>query len=194
MDIPAQIDKEVFATNYTSDFILNILRIDFDLPAPILDLGCGKRHLLFDHFDLLGKEVVGIDSEVDATSDARLIRTGWFDFPFHPGAFGTVISNMSLTRDCMATIAADGDFLPYALLYMKVLGSLRAGGYFIYSPSVEPIEERLDRKIYTIDRYKIEPTDEEMAAVFAMTTERTGYDPFHTVHVRKLVDTGRSRL
>jgi hypothetical protein len=136
---------------YSPEFQIELLNININnLKQPVLDLGCGSGALV-EYLRKNGIEAFGADRNIDPND--YLFKMNWFEFPFTPNTWGTVISHMAFSNHFIHHhLKGDGHFEKYIRKYMEILNSLKLGGSFIYSPSLSFIEELLiENKSYLVE-------------------------------------------
>ncbi len=135
---------------YEGESQLRILGIDLEnLKEPILDVGCGKDHKLVRLLKSRGYDAFGLDRY--RTNKDYIIRASWLDFDYGLDRWGSIIAHMSFSNHFYReSLKANGLYREYGESYMKILNSLKKGGSFYYSPSIEIIEEHLDENLYEV--------------------------------------------
>lgn len=126
---------------------LKILNISIEeIKEPILDFGCGSNAKLVHYLRELGLEAYG----VDRTTNNKLytIQADWFKYELKPNYWGTIISHLSFTNH----FKMSGNHIAYARKYMDLLGSLKLGGEFYYTPDLPFIEQFLPSNLYLINK------------------------------------------
>ncbi len=139
---------------YTEDFQERILRIrDAALSEPIIDIGCGKNCALVRQLRKKGyAEVFGIDQYLG--EEDFIIASNWFDFEFKRETYGTIISHMAFTNHYKRSVVfQDGKARLYERKYGEILGALKKGGKFIYSPALPFVESNIDTDAYSVTKY-----------------------------------------
>ena len=136
---------------YSASFQINLFDLDpQNLREPVLDIGCGKNALLVADLMNRGLDVLGIDRITDS-SIGCVRETGWFDFSFEKNYWGTIVANMSFTNHLLFCLKNQSNMLrDYYEGYKRILESMQTGGSFYYAPSVDFIENMLDRKKYAV--------------------------------------------
>jgi hypothetical protein len=151
---------------YTGEFQNEILRIDVcQLAEPVIDIGCGISYELIKLLRRNGyTEVYGLDQYV--SSDSRIACSNWFDYQFQPSTWGTAIAHMSFSNHLRRSLINNDDNKEaYIHKYHEILLSLKAGGIFIYTPSVKELEDTLERTEYTVQYYR-NRTDRNLDTVY----------------------------
>lgn len=149
----------VFSTpvcsEYSPDLQLRILHTPTEhLLDPILDLGCGQNGELVHFLRSQGNLAFGVDRGSDP--DQFIINADWFNFPFVPGFWGTIISHMAFSNHFLHHyLRPSGHLQQYAQCYMDVLSALKPQGSFIYAPGLPFIEALLPREEYCVERFEI---------------------------------------
>lgn len=136
-------DTPVCAT-YSPAVQLQVLGLDPGrLAGPVLDLGCGPDGGLVSHLRGMGRrDVYGIDQ--NATVSDGIFRGSWFEAPLARGAWGTVIAHQSFSLHFThAHLRSEAQAKAYAQTYMRILESLKPGGWFAYAPGLPFLEPLL---------------------------------------------------
>ncbi len=144
--------QKAVCSEYSPEFQLKLMGIDpSGLPEPALDIGCGQSGRLVKYLASIGLDARGADRLVD--EHPLLAACDWFDFPFLPESWGAVISHMAFSNHFLFHHRYRNG-LPerYARLYLQILGSLKPGGVFIYSPGLPFIERFLPPEKYRVRR------------------------------------------
>lgn len=139
---------------YSSTLQLQILHTSAEqLVEPILDLGCGQGELV-QFLRSRSQQAIGVDSS--PASHPFCLCSDWFNFPFTPGALGTIISHMAFSLHFLHHYLRGGNLLEtYAQCYMDVLSALKPGGSFMYTPGLPFIEALLPQEKYQVERFEI---------------------------------------
>jgi hypothetical protein len=142
---------EVACAEYSALLQLRLLQIDLTtIKEPVLDIGCGEHAKLVTWLRALNIDTRGIDRLADEVH-TYLSRVNWFEYDFHPEAWGTIIANNSFSLHFSHhNERQDGDFAAYAKKYMDILASLSPGGTFYYAPSLPFIEQYLPAEKYRV--------------------------------------------
>jgi SAM-dependent methyltransferase len=123
------------------------------LLEPILDLGCGQGELVQFLRDR-AQQAIGVDCSI--SSNPFCLCSDWFNFPFTPGTWGTVISHMAFSLHFLHHYLRGSNHLEhYAQGYMDVLSALKSGGSFLYTPGLPFIEALLPQEKYRVERFEI---------------------------------------
>lgn len=134
---------------YSGEKQLEILKIN-EIMEPVLDIGCGKNHKLVTYLRRDNMEVYGIDRY--SSSESFIENISWLEYGYKSGNFGTIVAHMSFSNHFIRENLKLSDlYIKYAETYMKILDSLKLGGSFYYTPSLEFIEKLLDEKIFKVD-------------------------------------------
>jgi hypothetical protein len=141
---------------YSPEFQIRLLNInEQSLREPILDIGCGSTAALVHYLKQKGKEVTGIDREID-TPAPYLFEADWLDYYYEKGKWGTIISNISFTNHMRYVFWQDQrDLCEYMDKYHEILESFSYSGCFYYAPQVEYAEKQIDYTRFQIERYLI---------------------------------------
>jgi hypothetical protein len=146
--LPARAEPGVLSAEYAAEWQMKMLGLGAEAPtAPILDLGCGARANLARFFQAQSVEIYGVDRAV--APENALIKSDWFDFPYKPDRWGTVISHLAFSSYFwLDHLNPKGESEKYLNTYMAVLSSLKIGGQFIYFPSLPFLEKLLPAQRY----------------------------------------------
>jgi hypothetical protein len=147
--------KQVVCSEYTPEFQLGLLGISSkEFLQPVLDLGCGKNGPLVKYLRSLGIKAIGVDRLVE--NEAGLKEADWFDIDFRPESWGTILSHMAFSNHFLFHDRyTKGKPRQYARLYMEILGSLKPGGSFVYSPGLPFIEQYLPTEQFTVTQQAV---------------------------------------
>ena len=139
---------------YSPTLQLQILHTSAEqLLEPILDLGCGQGELVQFLRDR-AQQAIGVDCST--ASHPFCLCSDWFNFPFIPGSWGTIISHMAFSLHFLHHYFRGGSHLEhYAQCYMDVLAALKPGGSFLYTPGLPFIEPLLPQEKYHVKRFEI---------------------------------------
>ena len=134
----------VVCAEYQPQVQLDLLRLDPDeVLEPVLDIGCGSKAALVHHLRSLGIDAQGIDRHVDR-GGSYVKQADWLDYDFRPGAWGTLISNMSFSNHLQYARRYDSRLArTYLAKYREIVESLKPGGTLAYAPSLPFVEKRL---------------------------------------------------
>lgn len=154
---------------YSAELQEELLGIDIArIKPPVMDIGCGSQANLVRHLRSLGVEAYGIDRQVEIP-EPNIHQADWFDYPFEPGKWGTLVSNMGFTNHLNYAYLHNISQLESYLLKMKeIVESLSPGGTFYYAPSLPFIEDKLSTQYYKITREK------KISEVFVSSVMRIG--------------------
>jgi hypothetical protein len=147
--------QKVVCAEYSPELQLEILATQLEaLEQPVLDFGCGKSGLLVRYLNQRGIQAAGIDRVVEP--DTALVQADWLEYHLEPQRWGTVISHMAFTNHFIFHhLYQHGSIEPYARQYMAILGSLKIGGSFFYTPGLPFIEPYLPPDKYRITRKNV---------------------------------------
>lgn len=167
---------------YSPELQLKILNIDIaELTDPILDIGCGKSGKLVKYLKEKGFTVIGIDRLVEDSE--LLVKSEWLKYPMQQDFWGTIISHMSFSNHFIFHhLYKYGAPEMYAKKYMEILGSLKTGGSFYYSPGLPFIETFLPDSKFELKRTKVETPDANAERMHQLIDE----DVFYSSRVRKI--------
>lgn len=146
----------VVCEEYSARTQMKVLRLDAHaLKQPIIDIGCGNAAHLVGHLRRLGMDAFGFDRRVEKKA-AFLQQKDWFDYRFERAKWGTVISNMAFTNHLLYACHNDRARLrEYSFKFNEILESLTIGGSFHYAPSVPYLEDSLEAKAYSLERFEV---------------------------------------
>ncbi len=151
--------------------------------CPVLDIGCGEEATLVRHLRSRGLQAFGIDRF--APDAEYLFRNDWLTFPLGEELWGTIISHMAFSHHFLHHHLKESDEIGrYAARYMEILGALKPGGSFIYSPGLPFIEKLLPRERYQVTSASVPGAgngrfDTALAGLLGEST-------FYAAHVRKI--------
>ncbi|MDA3883133.1 MAG: class I SAM-dependent methyltransferase [Bacteroidales bacterium] len=102
------------------------------LHKPILDIACGKEAYLVQALSEKGYDVYGFDRLISAVPNVAC--ADWHSYEYGRGKWGTIISNVSFSNHFIHHhYRSNGEFVDFTKTYMKILESLKPGGFFYYS-------------------------------------------------------------
>jgi hypothetical protein len=138
---------------YSARLQIELLQIDVaELKQPVLDIGCGSHANLVRHLRSLGIAACGFDRQLEIR-EPYLAQSDWFEYPFEPGRWGSIVSNMAFTNHLNYAYRHDVSRLESYLLKMKeILAALAAGGSFYYAPGLPFVEDHLAPERYKVER------------------------------------------
>jgi SAM-dependent methyltransferase len=169
---------------YSAEVQLRVLHLTLDeIAEPVLDIGCGKDALLVHWLRCQQLNAIGID--LCGNPSRGGVAADWFEFPFVPAYFGTIIAHLSFSLQFLRHhLDPKGDAQRFAKQYMNILRSLKVGGRLVYTPGLPFLEQHLPRSNYSVTRYPIEdlPQDSQGAELYA---RQLGDDPLYACHVRR---------
>lgn len=152
-------DKELFneivpCAEYSVGFQKSILRIGQNvLSEPILDVGCGRRHSLVSSLLQNGySKVYGLDQY--ASTEPFILSGNWIEWNFGEANWGTIVSHMAFSNHCRNAIFLRKNDEIYRSKYHELLGSLKIGGTFIYTPRVMDFENDLDGNQFIVSLFQ----------------------------------------
>lgn len=147
--------EPITCSEYSAEMQLSIFNINIEkLNNPILDIGCGKNGYLVEFFRNKGFECYGLDRF--SNSRLHILNSNWLEYDYEREKWGTIISNLGFSNHFVHHhLRKDGNYIDYAKTYMKILKSLKYGGAFYYAPDLPFIEDLLDKKEYSINKYNI---------------------------------------
>lgn len=180
----AFVDSEPVCEEYSPDLQLAVLGIHpSDLSEPVLDVGCGTEGALVHHLREQGVDAMGID--LSATGEPPLVQADWMTFAFGESRWGSVIAHLSFTNHFVLQDRVSEEHAErYALVYMKILRSLRDGGAFYYAPGVPFIEQHLPGH-FQVTRYPVATMAGPPAALSELPVPRW-QETLCSVRVRRL--------
>lgn len=137
-------------SEYSIDLQLKVLRLNIsEIKEPVLDIGCGKKHSLVTKLVLLGIDAYGIDQYL--SSDKSIICKNWLQYDFSSKKWGTIISHMAFTNHYRRNLNRKNDLSDnYKTKFEQIINSLKAGGIFVYTPSLPEIESILNTDYFDI--------------------------------------------
>ncbi len=169
---------------YSAEVQLQVLHLTpAEISEPILDIGCGKEANLVHWLRSQRMNAVGVDRFGDPSRGC--IVMDWFEFPFVPDYFGTIIAHLSYSLHFLRHhLAPDGQAERFAKQYMSILRSLRVGGRMVYAPGLPFIERLLPPSRYAVTRYPIQhfAADSQAAELYA---QQLGENPIYACHVQR---------
>jgi len=144
----------VLCREYSADTQRSILHLEaLDLSQPVLDIGCGEKGHLVRRLADLGIQAAGFDRSV-LNSDETVQYGDWFAFDFREGVWGTVISNAALSNHIIHAVRFNTPLKEqYIQLFYTVLRSLKPGGVFCYAPDMPFLEEGLEQRFYSVQKF-----------------------------------------
>lgn len=147
--------SEAVCSEYSPALQLSLLQTEPEhMLEPILDLGCGEEAHLVHYLRERGKLAFGLDRLVAAGS--YLLKADWLDYPLEQHAWGTIISHMGFSNHFLHHhLRRNGHPERYARRYMEILGALRPGGSFVYTPGVPFVEDLLPQDAYAVQRFTL---------------------------------------
>lgn len=126
-----------------------------ELEEPILDLGCGKDYNLVRYLRDNELSAFGID-RYEFSKD-YLDNISWLDYEFSSRSWGSIIAHMSFSNHFVReNLKKEGLYIEYGRKYMEILNSLKIGGKFYYTPSLEFMEKLLDKKTFELEYRPLE--------------------------------------
>ncbi|MGE0088572.1 MAG: hypothetical protein AB7S50_03750 [Bacteroidales bacterium] len=145
----------ITCSEYSAELQIDILKLHIsEINTPILDIGCGVQGHLVKYLQSKGIEAYGIDRFVQ--SESFLSEADWLEYSYNNLTWGTIVSNLGFSNHfCHHHLRNDGNFLEYAKKYMQILSSLKVGGKFHYAPSLQFIENYLDKEKFKIEYFSI---------------------------------------
>lgn len=141
----------VVCEEYSAQLQIELLGINVShIREPVIDIGCGSYANLVRYLRSLDIRAYGFDRSLKV-QEPYLKSVDWFDYPFEPDTWGTIISNMAFTNHLVFAYQHDSvQFEQYLLKMRDVLESLTIGGIFYYAPSLPFVEQR-----FTPTQYKV---------------------------------------
>lgn len=141
---------------YSADLQMRLMRLDLStIKEPVMDIGCGREAHLVNFLRSRKIEAYGIDRRVGRKSKF-LTEADWFDFPFTPDRWGTIVSNISFTNHLVYALKYETKEVGrYMEKYSQILNSLMVGGSFIYAPRVEILRARADERKFETELWMI---------------------------------------
>jgi SAM-dependent methyltransferase len=154
-EIPGFIFQRAICAEYSSALQRDILGLGERLEEPVLDVGCGASAGLVVALRQLGLEAFGIDRF--ASAGPYIECYDWFDYPFAPNTWGTIISHLAFSHHFMHHhVRRSSDAARYAQQYLKILEALVPGGIFCYAPSLPFFEASLPVALYLVTHRPIQ--------------------------------------
>jgi SAM-dependent methyltransferase len=161
--------------------LLQMRVLDFSPEAllePVLDVGCGSDAALVRYLRQRGVEVYGIDRSAPERLDG-VVAADWLEFDYGEQRWGTVISHLGFSLHFLRHHLTDGPAaealaLAHARAYVRVLGSLRPGGSFAYTPALPFVEGLLPPSAYRCEGVAL--PDELVIPALLTAREHTGLD------------------
>ncbi len=146
----------LFLTEYSPRTQLEVLHISAcDLPAPVLDLGCGREGRLVRWLRDHGKAAVGID--LGAEAGPGLVAGNWFEADLGVETWGSIVSHMAFSSYFMHShLRHTGEARRCAARYMAILAALVPGGAFYYAPGLPFMEHVLTPNRFEVSRQPLE--------------------------------------
>ena len=145
---------EVVCAQYGAEFQAKLMGLAGEaIKEPVLDIGCGKDAYLVQYLRARGIQAYGVDRSVQTA--AYTTNADWFEFPFVPNRWGTIVSHMAFSNHFgHHFFRRDGEYAAYILKFTEILQSLKVGGRFIFSPSIPFAEKALsNHPAYRFERY-----------------------------------------
>ena len=145
----------VVCEEYSPEMQMEILGLDLEtIKQPVLDIGCGETGGITRYLRKAGISAFGMDRIVE--KEKFLIQADWLKTKFGKDKWGTVISHMAFTNHFIFQHKyVGGKPEEYAQAYMEILGSLKVGGEFYYTPDLPFIETILPKDKYSITKKAI---------------------------------------
>ena len=168
---------------YSIELQLDLLGISpATLVEPILDLGCGEHAALVGYLRAQGKVASGLDRHA-AGPDA--VQADWLGHGFARETFGTIVSHQAFSLHFLHHHLGSGEQAEaYARKYMELLGALKPGGSFVYTPGLPFVEQHLPARRWQVARKPLpSPLRETVDDVFS---SRVGAAVAYTCRVTKL--------
>ncbi len=178
----AQLQGRIRSEEYSVETQLRVLQLQpSTLIEPVVDVGCGRGAHLVKW--LRGRNIRAIGIDLFASGLPGCLVTDWFEFPWLPEQFGTVVAHLSFSLHFLHQhLRPDGDAGRYAHQYMAILHSVRQGGRVVYAPGLPFIEKLLPSDKYNVKKYAIErlPIDDYVSKIF---TQNLDENPIYACHV-----------
>ncbi len=174
----------ILSEEYSAETQLKVLHLEgASLRQPVLDVGCGHRAVLIRWLRNQAIHALGMD--VFAPQISGCIVADWFQFPWLPEQFGTVVAHQSFSLHFLHQhLRPNGDAAKYAHQFMLILRSLMHGGRLVYAPGLPFIEQHLPPAQYRVTRYAVECLPlHESAAKFL--SQNLGESPMYACHVER---------
>jgi hypothetical protein len=174
----------ILSEEYSVETQLRVLHLEgASLKQPVLDVGCGHKAVLVRWLHNQAIHAIGID--VLAPQASGCIVADWFQFPWLPEQFGTVVAHQSFSLHFLHQhLRPDGNAEKYARQFMLILNSLMHCGRLVYAPGLPFIERHLPPAQYKVARYAIEclPVHESAAKFLS---QNLGESPMYACHVER---------
>jgi hypothetical protein len=153
-ELPAKADHGVLRTEYAAEWQIKMLGLGEAPAGPALDLGCGARANLVRSLQAQGVDICGVDQAVEP--EGNLIKSDWFEFPFKPDRWATVVSHLAFSSYFWFDhMNPKGETEKYLHAYMEILSSLLPGGRLVYFPSLPFLEKLLPTARYQCETREI---------------------------------------
>jgi hypothetical protein len=148
------------------------------LLEPVLDVGCGSDAALVRYLRQRGVEAYGIDRSAPEGTDG-IVAADWLEFDYGEDRWGTAISHLGFSLHFLRHHLTDGPVaealaLAHTQAYIRLLGSLRPGGSFAYTPALPFVEGLLPPSAYRCERVAL--PDELVIPALLKAHEHTGLD------------------
>ncbi len=170
---------------YSVETQLSVLNLAVaGLLEPVLDVGCGRDATLVKWLRGRGTNAIGLD--VLAPRTTGCIVADWFQFPWLPEQFGTILAHLSFSLHFLHQhLRLDGDVEKHARLFMTILHSLKHGGRFAFAPGLPFVERHLPRDQFAVSHHAIQqlPIDENAARFL---TQCLGESPMYACHIERV--------
>lgn len=179
--------REVVCAEYSPELQLAVLGLaGARLAEPILDVGCGEQALLVGWLRARGLDATGLDRALRSELGRAPGTDGdWLKFDYGRERYGSVLSHLGFTLHFLHHHLAQRDAAyDYARAYMAILGSLKPGGRFVYTPGLPFLEPLLERSMYRV--HHVPFTDELRVASLRQIEASTGLSLSHATHVERL--------
>lgn len=173
--------REVVSAEYSPALQLEVLGLTLaQLPAPVLDVGCGPEAPLVTALRAAGVQAEGIDRAASGPMAAD-----WLTYAYGEDRWGAVLSHLGFSLHFLHHHLAGGPTaFAYARVYMAILRSLRPGGLFAYAPGLPFLEGMLPRDRYRVVQVPLPPSL-QTPALLAMQ-EDTGVALGHATQVHRV--------
>jgi SAM-dependent methyltransferase len=171
--------RDVVCARYSPSLQMRVLDLSPEaLPEPVLDVGCGSEAALVRHLRQRGVEAYGIDRSAPEETDG-VMAADWLEFDYSEDRWGTVISHLGFSLHFLRHHLTGGQTaedlaLAHARAYMRILGSLRPGGSFAYTPALPFVEGLLPPSAYRCERVAL--SNELVIPALLATREHTGLE------------------
>lgn len=141
-------------SEYSAEFLLELLNINVkDIIEPVLDIGCGANGNLVLYLSSVGYEAYGIDR---TSKNPKVIEVDFLEYDYGVSKWGLIVSNLAFSSHFLHYhLNGDERAYVFAEVFMKILESLKIGGRFIYTPSLNFIEELLPKDLYAVNRERV---------------------------------------